>query len=125
MGKVTPVVYLEKKTKTMTSLERVRCQLRLCNGSTHTNGLPFLAAGTYIDGSYTYNGQWEEDAMHGQGQFNFASGASYDGAWAAGQYNGVGVYKWPDGRAYKVTYDVFKERESLALSLGRKYINLC
>jgi hypothetical protein len=58
-------------------------------------------AGTLTCGDYAYQGEWADDAMHGQGAFAFASGASYRGGWRAGVYEGQGRYTWPDGSYYE------------------------
>merc|ERR1712166_304101 len=56
--------------------------------------------GTHIDGEQSYEGQWCNDAMHGQGTFRYASNAVYEGLWAANQYEGEGKYSWPNGASY-------------------------
>ncbi|EFJ28779.1 hypothetical protein SELMODRAFT_89459 [Selaginella moellendorffii] len=56
--------------------------------------------GHYIDGNYSYEGEWKNDLMHGPGSFKYASGASYEGTWENGKYHGNGTFKWPDGRSY-------------------------
>ena len=53
-------------------------------------------------GGYTYEGDWQDDAMHGNGRFAFASGATYTGQWRANKYEGLGTYMWPDGSRYEV-----------------------
>jgi hypothetical protein len=57
--------------------------------------------GTFADGKFSYNGAWREDAMHGEGTIEFASGATYTGAIAEGRFDGYGVYTWPDGTRYE------------------------
>jgi hypothetical protein len=59
-------------------------------------------SGTFTAGGYSYEGEWADDAMAGQGSFRFASGAEYVGSWAANKYEGQGAYSWPDGRRYEV-----------------------
>merc|ERR1712166_1414374 len=56
--------------------------------------------GTHIDGEQSYEGQWCNDAMHGQGTFRYASNAVYEGLWAANHYEGEGKYSWPNGASY-------------------------
>jgi hypothetical protein len=37
-----------------------------------------LAAGTYKEGDYVYDGEWHEDIIQGMGKFTYASGACYE-----------------------------------------------
>ncbi|GBG69990.1 hypothetical protein CBR_g4818 [Chara braunii] len=48
--------------------------------------------GIYTDGNYSYEGEWKNDMMHGQGVFKFASGAVYAGQWNDNQYHGKGKF---------------------------------
>ncbi|CAG9464701.1 unnamed protein product [Pedinophyceae sp. YPF-701] len=57
--------------------------------------------GTFIEGDYKYEGNWEDDKMCGKGSFVFASGARYDGEFKDNKYHGTGTYKWSDGRQYE------------------------
>lgn len=59
------------------------------------------AAGKYQEGDYSYEGEWDNDEMHGQGKFVYASGAVYEGGWSHNKYHGKGKYTWPDGRTYE------------------------
>ena len=61
-----------------------------------------MSAGRYQEGGYTFDGEWQQDQMHGTGAFTYASGAKYEGSWEQGQYQGQGAYCWPDGRKYEV-----------------------
>ncbi|KAL7699022.1 hypothetical protein N2W54_002507 [Lotmaria passim] len=57
--------------------------------------------GTYTCPTFTYEGEWEEDEMHGRGQLTFhASGSTYTGAFAHGCFSGQGTYRWRDGAVY-------------------------
>eukprot|EP00899_Mesostigma_viride_P006223 jgi/Mesvir1/15601/Mv03210-RA.1 len=56
--------------------------------------------GTYVEGKYSYQGEWFEDKMHGQGTFKYESGAVYEGEWVEGKYHGRGKYSWPNGASY-------------------------
>ena len=58
--------------------------------------------GTFVDGPETYAGSWVNDAMEGEGTFNFASGATYVGGFANSQFDGEGKYTWADGASYQV-----------------------
>ena len=55
-----------------------------------------------MDGEQSYEGQWADDAMHGQGVFSYASGAKYEGSWANNEYDSEGKYTWPNGATYQV-----------------------
>jgi len=56
--------------------------------------------GKYTHEFYSYDGEWEDDAMHGKGLYKYASGASYSGQFQKDKYHGQGKYAWPDGRVY-------------------------
>jgi hypothetical protein len=56
--------------------------------------------GSFNDGFLKYDGDWKDDAMHGNGSLKFASGASYDGAIHENTFDGKGKYMWPDGSWY-------------------------
>ncbi|GAQ79425.1 1-phosphatidylinositol-4-phosphate 5-kinase [Klebsormidium nitens] len=56
--------------------------------------------GTFVDGTYSYTGEWDHDQMHGKGMFAYASGAIYDGEWVRNRYQGKGAFRWKDGRSY-------------------------
>jgi len=56
-------------------------------------------------GDYSYEGDFCEDAMEGQGTFKFASGASYSGGWQGNKYHGKGTFTWPDGRRYEGDFE--------------------
>ena len=53
--------------------------------------------GLYIEGDYSYEGQWLDDKMHGAGTLRFASGAMYTGEFAENKYMGQGTHTFPDG----------------------------
>ncbi|KPA75895.1 hypothetical protein ABB37_08074 [Leptomonas pyrrhocoris] len=58
--------------------------------------------GTYTCPYFIYEGDWEEDEMHGMGQLTFAaSGNTYTGAFSHGCFSGQGVYRWRDGSVYE------------------------
>jgi hypothetical protein len=61
-----------------------------------------VVAGKYTEGSYSYDGDWADDDMHGYGTFAFASGCKFSGCWLKGKYQGIGTYSWTDGRFYEV-----------------------
>ena len=57
--------------------------------------------GVFTDGGTVYDGQWVDDAMHGEGTITFDTGASYSGMFFQDVFNGRGTYKWPDGSSYE------------------------
>jgi hypothetical protein len=59
------------------------------------NGIGRASWGT--GGYESYDGEWEEDKMHGQGIMKLRSGDSYDGQWKEGKKHGQGMYKWSNG----------------------------
>lgn len=56
--------------------------------------------GTFVNGPESYEGQWENDQMHGRGVYHFATGARYEGEFQSNLFHGVGVYQWADGASY-------------------------
>ncbi|KPI88115.1 hypothetical protein ABL78_2802 [Leptomonas seymouri] len=72
-------------------------------GRNPSDGSPLFrhGRGTYTCPSFTYEGDWEEDEMHGSGQLTFTeSGSTYKGAFARGCFSGHGTYRWRDGAVY-------------------------
>eukprot|EP01039_Chlorochromonas_danica_P007365 gene7365-8147_t len=51
-------------------------------------------------GPESYDGQWEKDSMHGEGEYVFASGARYKGHFHQGFFHNYGEYTFPDGAVY-------------------------
>ena len=51
-----------------------------------------------------YEGQWEDDKMHGEGRYTYQSGAEYTGQWVEGKMHGVGKMVYPDGTSYEGTW---------------------
>jgi hypothetical protein len=56
--------------------------------------------GTSTLDSETYVGGWVNDAMTGEGEYTFASGAVYRGSFANNLFDGLGSYTFPDGTSY-------------------------
>jgi hypothetical protein len=56
--------------------------------------------GSFTDTIESYQGEWENDAMHGRGVYKFATNAVYDGNFAKNLFDGNGTYRWPDGAVY-------------------------
>lgn len=52
------------------------------------------------DGEESYDGEWSNDTMNGEGVYTFSSGASYTGTFKDGEFEGNGEYKWVDGATY-------------------------
>lgn len=51
-------------------------------------------------GHEEYDGDWEDDKMHGTGRYQFTSGAVYQGGWKHGQMHGHGKIVNADGTSY-------------------------
>eukprot|EP00967_Tisochrysis_lutea_P006531 scaffold7748_cov33-Tisochrysis_lutea.AAC.1 len=63
--------------------------------------------GLYIDGivkGQSYQGEWQNDKMHGRGVFRYASGAKYEGDFVDNVYSGSGKYTFPDGAFYEGSF---------------------
>merc|ERR1712232_665331 len=56
------------------------------------------------DGS-TYEGQWENNKLHGAGSYVGCDGRFFWGMWRESKMHGRGIYQWPDGRSYQGEYD--------------------
>jgi hypothetical protein len=51
-------------------------------------------------GDEEYDGQWNDDQMHGYGTYRFTSGNVYTGNWENGLMNGNGKMEYCDGSVY-------------------------
>jgi len=51
-------------------------------------------------GNETYEGDWDQDLMQGDGVYHFTSGAVYNGQWISGRRHGHGLMQYPDGSSY-------------------------
>jgi hypothetical protein len=58
------------------------------------------AAGSDL-GIEEYEGDWEEDLMHGYGTYKYTSGAVYTGQWVRGKQHGQGKQQYADGSMYE------------------------
>jgi hypothetical protein len=57
---------------------------------------------SHNDGGHEeYEGDWEEDLMHGQGSYRYTSGAVYTGQWSHGKQQGHGKMQYADGSGYE------------------------
>ncbi|KAI8609565.1 hypothetical protein BC830DRAFT_1085392 [Chytriomyces sp. MP71] len=70
------------------------------------SGIIRQGEGKQIAPTYIYNGNWEQDKMHGKGVVDrntpgrlefLETGAVYDGQWRENKFMGQGSYKWADG----------------------------
>ena len=58
--------------------------------------------GKYTDGAECYEGDWENDALHGSDcMVILAGGAEYKGDMQGHMYHGLGRYVWSDGATYE------------------------
>lgn len=57
--------------------------------------------GSQSKGQEEYEGDWQEDKMHGSGKYNFTSGAVYSGEWVKGKMSGKGKMVNIDGTSYE------------------------
>ena len=55
-------------------------------------------------GGEEYDGEWNEDQMHGQGTYKYTSGNVYSGDWANGMMEGFGKMVYADGSSYEGTW---------------------
>eukprot|EP00962_Isochrysis_galbana_P022610 scaffold6762_cov146-Isochrysis_galbana.AAC.1 len=63
--------------------------------------------GLHIDGivrGQSYQGEWQNDQMHGRGIFRYSSNAKYEGEFANNVYSGTGKYTFPDGAFYEGSF---------------------
>ena len=77
---------------------------KLLNGAKvkHGQGRITFSSTTASDlGNEEYEGDWEEDAMHGFGVYRYTSGAVYSGHWARGRQQGAGTMQFADGSRYE------------------------
>jgi hypothetical protein len=47
-----------------------------------------------------YEGEWQNNKMHGTGVFRWPDGRVYEGAYFEDKKQGRGEFTWPDGRKY-------------------------
>lgn len=47
-----------------------------------------------------YEGEWQNDLMHGYGVYRYLSGAVYEGEWKENKQQGQGSYFFPNGAKY-------------------------
>jgi len=58
----------------------------------HGHGkISFAGTSSTDQGTEEYEGDWDEDLMHGYGTYKYTSGAVYTGQWNKGRQHGQGV----------------------------------
>ena len=57
--------------------------------------------GVYHTEAYDYEGYFEEDLFHGQGDLRFSDGSHYKGSFVHGLMTGEGVMEYANGSSYK------------------------
>ncbi|CUG87740.1 Hypothetical protein, putative [Bodo saltans] len=58
--------------------------------------------GSFTDVALTFEGEWKDDTMHGEGRLVFRDdGSSYEGQFVDGLFDGRGVYLWGNGSRYE------------------------
>ena len=76
---------------------------KLLNGVKVKHGhgkITFLGTTSNDFGNEEYDGDWEDDLMHGFGTYKYTSGATYTGQWVKGKMDGSGIMKYADGSQY-------------------------
>ena len=57
--------------------------------------------GHFAGPHFSYDGEWRDDVMQGEGTYVSASGGAYAGAFDHGAFHGQGRYRWPDSAVYE------------------------
>jgi len=72
----------------------------------HGHGKIVFAGGQNSEfGNEEYEGDWEDDKMHGFGVYKFTSGAKYEGQWNHGEMHGIGTMVYADGTSYNGSWE--------------------
>lgn len=53
-----------------------------------------------------YEGQFDNNDIHGSGIYVWADNRRYEGEWKRNKMHGKGTTSWPDGRSYNGEYDI-------------------
>jgi hypothetical protein len=53
------------------------------------------------EGYYSYNGEWKDGMMHGEGEYLFGDGKSYKGSFSNNNCEGFGIAEYPIGSSYE------------------------
>ena len=64
------------------------------NNMMHGHGTYYFASGS------TYVGNWIHDKRSGHGVMTWADGSKYDGDWMNDEKSGQGIYTWPNNEIY-------------------------
>lgn len=74
---------------------------KMCNGNKlkHGHG-KIVYPGSQTKGQESFDGDWQEDKMHGYGRYEYTSGAVYSGEWLHGKMSGKGKMVNADGTSY-------------------------
>ena len=79
-------------------------------------------------GSFTwdkgcYTGDFENDMLHGYGEYDWVDGRKFKGHWKNNMIHGKGKFTWPDGKMYDGEY--FEDKKHgfgiFKLADGSKY----
>ena len=76
---------------------------KLLNGQKVKHGhgkITFTGTTSNEIGIEEYDGDWEDDLMHGYGTYKYTSGAVYTGQWVKGKMHGQGTKRYADGSSY-------------------------
>jgi hypothetical protein len=53
------------------------------------------------EGFYSYNGEWKDGKMHGEGEYLFSDGKGYKGSFKDNNCEGFGIAEYPIGSSYE------------------------
>ncbi|KAJ1441186.1 hypothetical protein B484DRAFT_442842 [Ochromonadaceae sp. CCMP2298] len=57
---------------------------------------------SWATGSFkSYDGQWREGKIHGQGIMEYSTGDVYEGQYVDGRKHGQGFYRWTSGNSHE------------------------
>ena len=72
----------------------------------------------------TYEGEWKNDVVHGQGTYTFANGEKYVGNFKDGKRHGQGTYTFASGEKYVGNYKDGKRhgQGTNTFASGDKYV---
>ena len=60
-----------------------------------------IIRGAWMSDSFSYEGEWKDDRMHGAGTATFQDGTVYEGQFVAGKREGMGTIKYRNGTVYR------------------------
>ena len=70
---------------------------------------------TYYSSGDKYEGEWQNDQLHGQGTYTYSCGEVYRGEYRSGKKHGLGMYYFEDGAVMKATWENDELVEELPL----------